>query len=76
MIAKKKAEEESRRNIQEAQNSWLSKVLDAEKKVFGLNKELTVYKEMTLKDQGLLCLEDVYMSTDGNLNPLSRNLLF
>jgi hypothetical protein len=76
MIAKKKAEEESRRNIQEVQNSWLSKVLDAEKKVFGLNREVTVYKEMTLKDQGLLCLEDVYMSTEGNLNPLSRNLLF
>ena len=58
--AKKKAEDEHRRAIQQVQDTWQRKVKETEKKVFELDKELMSYKEMSFKDTGITDLEDMY----------------
>lgn len=59
--AKKKAEDEHARSLQQVQDTWQKKLKKTEKKVFELDKELNSYKEMAFKDNGVADLEDMYM---------------
>jgi hypothetical protein len=58
--AKKKSDEAHKQSMQKVQDVWQGKVKHAEKQVFELGKEVHMYKEMALKEQGLDGLEDLF----------------
>lgn len=63
-VAKKKAQEQNERVLEQMEHSWQRKLKGAKTKVLELDRELMSLKEMTFKDTGPPDPEDTYMGSD------------